>query len=638
MQWARPISSFPVLPLQVLALAALVLMAACGSDFEQIDQGSLECVPGRGCNGVFAPPTRPNGPRFLDVEIRNFGDAPGFITGVELVNSAPEITFFEAGARTLARFSESGDWSLDGSAQRLSTDGPGASVPPNRSVILGLQYQPNGTTPPACPSGDLANCGTLVISTRLGGQPDGRISIPIRLAQGTGSFIVSPALVTFPENVQLGRRYVAPEGANEFVELRSTSQESFTITGVFFRPEVPGLVARAEGNFTAPITVSANNLVRWKLEWTPEAGSIPLNTTLILQTNVPGQEETAIPVRSGSASEPILGVVDAEGNPLSRIDLPPLDGSGVATFEFTLVNEGRAPLTFTLRPANIEPNTLTAFVRLQDRNGPITANPDPITAGNSRAVTLRYQPPNDLAAQPLRGFIEITSNDPNNGTLRLPLSAGPADPILQVWPDAFFWGAIEAGTSEGRTLELRNVGRATLEFSSVTLTGPQAEFFRLSTSTIGALAPGMTTTLTVTYDRPGTPLGAVHQAQLDLATNSAFTADVTIPLRATQNETRLPPSCDLAVSPSRGNFSVGDLITLSAAASSSNTGAPSLDFTDTRWSVLDPEGRTVLVSAERGVSTTFRPERTGNFTARVVVREADTESECQRQITVVADR
>jgi hypothetical protein len=148
------------------------------------------------------------------------------------------------------------------------------------------------------------------------------------------------------------------------------------------------------------------------------------------------------------------------------------------------------------------------------------ATPKIISSGQTAALTLTFIP---TAAGSASGSLAITSNDPANPTVNLPLTgSGTNTPMGQLTanPATLSFGNINTGSSASKQVVLTNTGNAAVKISQITATGTgfsakgitvpaTLNAAQSATLTVGfapASAANSSGTITVTSDAKSSPL------------------------------------------------------------------------------------------------------------------------------------
>jgi len=201
-----------------------------------------------------------------------------------------------------------------------------------------------------------------------------------------------------------------------------------------------------------------------------------------------------ITITSDDPDEPTV-LVDLVGAhvPAPDIDLQPtalLFGQVMIGHDLTM-----SATISNLGTADLELGTL---VVLGTSEYTLAVDPSGLTLapGDSTTVDVNYAP---VDAGSDFAQVEIPSNDPDENPVYLDLDGAELPvPDIEVDPLQIDFGNVDINLSSTLTVDVGNVGGATLNVSSVTLSG-STEFSWSSTVLPGALGVGSTTTVYVTY-------------------------------------------------------------------------------------------------------------------------------------------
>ena len=197
---------------------------------------------------------------------------------------------------------------------------------------------------------------------------------------------------------------------------------------------------------------------------------------------------------------------------------------------------------------------------------------------------------------------------------------------LSVSPTSLAFGnEATATTSAAKTVTIKNSGTATISFSSIKLTGGQADDFALSKTCGSSLAANASCTLSVTFKPVSTGAKAASISIADNASNSPQT----VALSGTGTTATAMPT--IALSPtslSFGNEKAGDSssaknVTVTNSSSTALsltsitiTGSQADDFTLTKTC-----GISLAAKSSCSISVTFKPVSTGSKTASISIAD-----------------
>jgi outer membrane protein OmpA-like peptidoglycan-associated protein len=143
-----------------------------------------------------------------------------------------------------------------------------------------------------------------------------------------------------------------------------------------------------------------------------------------------------------------------------------------------------------------------------------------VPPGDNRQLTLTFEPTQPGAADVT---LELASNDPDDATLAIPVTATAVAPAISA-PATLQFNNVEVETTVARTLTITNTGTAPLQISSATLTQNDGSY-AVTAGNAGAqtVAPGGSTSWTLTCT-PATP--GAHPGRFTI-TSDAFGAATT---------------------------------------------------------------------------------------------------------------
>ncbi len=148
------------------------------------------------------------------------------------------------------------------------------------------------------------------------------------------------------------------------------------------------------------------------------------------------------------------------------------------------------------------------------------------------------------------GTLDISSDDPDQALISVPLAGTGiiVAPDIDVTPVALNYGVVTVGTTQTRTVTIRNLGNADLRVTGFTLTGsPTFMLGPGAPATPFTLAPGAATDLPVIY---APTVEGPDSGTLEIASDDPNEAIVPVPLNATGGVL----DADIDVTPSAINF------------------------------------------------------------------------------------
>ena len=281
------------------------------------------------------------------------------------------------------------------------------------------------------------------------------------------SFQLSPSSVNFGQ-VAVGKQ------ATQVVSVSNTGNVGINITHMTLSDSHFGatgmttpmaLAVGQTGTFTVAVNPTAAEALTGTLTAQGDGGSRPVVVNL-----------SATAVRSQSQLS--LGP--------TAINFGTLSIGLKVTSNLVLTNSGTADLTIYLLSLTGADFTVSGIT-----------TPKTITAGQSAQVVVTYTP---TAAGSATGSLSITSNDPTNPTISVPLSGtgtSAATGQLSANSTSLSFGTVATGTSAEKQILLTNTGNAAVKISTVTTAGAGLTTSGVTTPT--TLNPSQSVTLTVSF-------------------------------------------------------------------------------------------------------------------------------------------
>jgi hypothetical protein len=311
---------------------------------------------------------------------------------------------------------------------------------------------------------------------------------------------------------------------------------------------------------TGPLTVTLENWGSAPLEFNGSSaiaiignnpGDFEMNPSAATTPIPPGESRTVNIYFDPSASGPRSAILRIMTNaPNEGIVDVPLTGEGIeqdpdirvtpASLDFgswywELGATG--PLTITIENRGADPlefNGSSAFTIISDNASDFEMNPSaattPLAHGENRAVSIYFDP---SASGPRSAILRIMTNDPDEGTVDVPLTGvGIEAPDIQVTPASLDFGEWpwDGGTTGPLTLTIENQGAAALELirNGIEIVGNNPWDFQMNLSSAATpIAPGENWLVNVSFDPP---IPFPRSAILRITTNDPDEATVDIPL------------------------------------------------------------------------------------------------------------
>ncbi len=352
----------------------------------------------------------------------------------------------------------------------------------------------------------------------------------------TALFQVSPATVSFGK-VGVGKQATQTITVSNVgtvalnITQATVSNSQFSVSGA----NLPfALAAGQSSNLSVNVTPTAAASLSGTLTVSGDGGSSPVAVSLWA---------TAV-----SGTQPKLSV-----SPTS-LNFGTVSTGTKGSANLTLSNLGSSDLTISL----------ISLTGAEFGIGGITT-PKTISAGQSVQATLRFSP---TTSGSVSGSLAITSNDPNNATMTVPLSGtGSTSAVgqLSANPTSVSFGTVATGSSTIRQIAITNTGNAAVKISSIAARGTAFSVSGLTTP--ATLNASQTATLTAKFG----PTTAGSQTGSVTVSSDASNPTLTIAFSGTAAQ------AGLSVSPTSFNFgSVVNGQTKSQTFTLTNTGTATL--------------------------------------------------------------
>jgi hypothetical protein len=422
----------------------------------------------------------------------------------------------------------------------------------------------------------------LVISVLVMGGCSALVSAPNAASNGT--FQLTPATVTFGK-VAIGKKSSQSISIANMsktavtIQTAKLSNPQFSLSGIATpMPLQPGQT----GAFSVWVNPTATGTVTGTLTVQGDSSSVPVVLSLSA-TVVAMQPQISLSVPAVNFGTVSVGT------------------TGTSTL--LLSNAGTSDLTVSV---------LTVAGAVFGITGITT--PKVVSAGQSVPLSLSYRP---TAAGGSAGSLSITSNDPTNPTMTVPLSgtgSTTATGQLSASSSSLSLGSVSTGSHASQNIILTNAGNAPVNISSIKVAGNGFSVGGITPPAV--INPSLSVTLAVTFapTATGSALGTVT-----ISSDASST-----PLMVSLSGTGVQPG--LSLSPASFNFgSVVDGQTKAQNFTITNTGTSSLTLSQIGVSGAgySVTGLTTPSSLVAGQSTTFSvefaPSTAGNLNGSVSI-------------------
>jgi len=313
------------------------------------------------------------------------------------------------------------------------------AVPDSFSVAAGGNQKVTVSFSPVA-SGDFTEDLRVMTDTKGGVVRDDTVLVAL---MGTG---VAPAISFQPVSLDFG---------NVLVGVPDTL--TFTISNPGTADLTIGGVAGSDAEFltvggpATPFTVPAGSTsATFSVQFTPVVGGVR-NKTYQFSTNIPGQPTVAYSM-TGFGINPDIAVsplfYDFGEIPIQTRDTLSIDVQNVGNSDLTIISVGlQLGLTEYTIIQTIPPNTVIQ------------------PAGQPTVILVEVAPQTPNLT--LSDTLVIVSDDPDEGTVKVPITGVTVEARIQLSTTAVDFGSIFAGQSVEDTVYISNDGSDTLSFTSV---------------------------------------------------------------------------------------------------------------------------------------------------------------------------
>ncbi len=420
---------------------------------------------------------------------------------------------------------------------------------------------------------------------------------------------VKPNLVADPPNLDFERVLVGST-ARKSLTLRNTGTTNLVIDDALIEgPDATQFVLNTVPAFPVILKPQVDSLVL-DITFTPQSTG-----QKTAQLRLPNNDVNSTPIQlSGVGALPDIAASPAA---LSFGNVH-IDSTRQQTL--TLFNVGQAPLSIS--QISLSGENAALFTLLNPPALPRVVAPD----SGSLSLVLVFAPgsPGDKTA-----VLEVSSDDPDENPLSVPLSGAGVQPTLAVTPDTVNFGTVRVGRDSLINLLISNTGSADLVISDTTLSGPHAALFAIDSLPalpIRIAPAGAPATVRLRFSPTTT---GPKSAEVRFTTNVPGAPSRSIPLRgvgAVPNIATTPAIADFGGV--RVNTTAVDTLHIR------NTGGLALTVTEITLADTAPERRfhfqdTLFVpfkipaGGEFPVGLTFRPDSLGPFSDTLHIRSDD---------------
>ncbi|MEA3241638.1 MAG: choice-of-anchor D domain-containing protein, partial [Pseudomonadota bacterium] len=334
-----------------------------------------------------------------------------------------------------------------------------------------------------------------------------------------------------------------------------------------------------------------------------------------------GRIETMLNINSNDPDTPTASVKVISEGTVPDINAQP---EGIDFGSVTTMTEGYVR-TFSIRNAGKAPLVVSTAVLTDDANYIIKSSTcDNATMEPGYACHVNIAPTPQISG-PIRGYLQVNSNDPDEAQILLPLDMVSSSPELTVEPSGaiLFPDTIKDGFSAPQTITLKNTGNEKLRLSAIFLTAGDNYLFDRGTCQ-EQISAGGSCEMTATFNPHAE---GILVSALNVESNDPVKPAVAIPLSGTA----LP--ADVYVFPRSidfGTIGIGGN-TLSSNVTVQNKGTVPLDIADIQLSnsndfqVADNtcSGQTLQPNASCTFTAIFSPVAARDINGNILINTSD---------------
>ena len=335
-------------------------------------------------------------------------------------------------------------------------------------------------------------------------------------------------------------------------------------------------------------------------------GATTINPTFV--ADVAGTYDVQLVVNDGTINSVADVVSVVAVDPIPDINLP------TATLAFGNVEVGSSA-TGSVVIQNVGTATLNiTSISLAGTNADfalVSSAPISIAAGFSATVEVSYTPDAALADTET---LTIASDSPGEGSVTVAVSgtgiAATSAPDINLPSATLAFGDVEVGSSATGSVVIQNVGTATLNITSISLAGTNADFALVSSAPI-SIAAGFQATVEVSY----TPDAALADAEtLTIASDSPGEGSVTVAVSGTGiAATSAPdinlPSATLAFGDVEvGSSATGSVVIQNVGTATLNITSISLAGTNADFALTGTSPTSIAAGFQATVEVSYTPD------------------------------
>ena len=468
------------------------------------------------------------------------------------------------------------------------SDNCGSSLAAHSSCTISIKFSPAAAE---------AYSASLSVADNASGSPQTVTLTGTGIASEAPAASIAPASLSFSGSI-------GTTTTPQTVTLTNSGAATLNISAI----SITGAGASAfSQTSTCGATLAASSRCTISIKFSASAATT-YSATLNIADNASGTPQTVALTGTGVASQtPVVSVTPAS------LSFSATVGTTTAPRTVTLTNSGTA--TLNISAISITGTGASTF----SHAGTCGAS---LAAGSSCSIFVTFSPSAATTYSATLDIADNASGSPQTVTLS-GTGIAPGTPAVSIRPASLTFSGTVGATSTPQTLTLRNIGTATLEITSVSITGAGASSF-LQTNTCGAsLAAGSRCTISITFS----PAAATtYSASLDITDNASGSPQAAA-LTGTGTAPALPAAsitpASLSFSGTVGTVTAPQTVTLTNTgtatleiASISFTGAGASSFSQTGTC-----GTSLAAGSSCSISVAFSPAAAATYSAFLSVAD-----------------
>jgi hypothetical protein len=337
------------------------------------------------------------------------------------------------------------------------------TIAAGRQVRVKVEYKPSAA-------------GAASATVNIGSDSPGEATVSASLS-GTG--VAEVPDINLPSPLAFGDVEVGSSRSDTMV-VQNVGTGDLTITGLSLTGGNTDFVL----DTATPITIRPGREAKVQVTYSPSAVAGDADTLQFVSDDPDESPANNAVSGNGTASTAVPDI----NLPVASLDFGDTTVGTTQRGFVDIQNTGNADLSVTAL-------AITGSLDFVLVNPPAT--PFTVKAGRQLRVKVEYTA---SVTGPASGSVDITSNDPNESPVAVPLSGNgiAGVPDINPSPTALVLGDVEIGQTVTGDVAIQNVGTGTLNISSISLAGTNADF-ALTGTLPTSIAPGHQAIVTVSY-------------------------------------------------------------------------------------------------------------------------------------------